>query len=108
LRRQSVAATALSRAPEHPTAGNFPIVRKRCRVQLATAIQDASRRFIARRVREFFGFRIHGEFQHGQTIGGGVEQFPLRGRAQIRRGFGGSTLGHVVGPDNIKTDPFTG
>ena len=33
---------------------------------------------------EFFGFPIHGEFQHGQAIGGGVEQFQLRGRAQIR------------------------
>lgn len=24
---------------------------------------------------EFFGFPIYGEFQHGETIGGGVEQF---------------------------------
>lgn len=36
---------------------------------------------------EFFRFPVHGQFEHGQTIGGGVEQFPLRGRAQIRRGF---------------------
>jgi hypothetical protein len=39
---------------------------------------------------EFFGFPVHGKFQHGQAIGGGVEQFQLCGRVQIRRGFRGS------------------
>ena len=42
---------------------------------------------------EFFGFPVHGQFQHGQTIGGGVEQFQLRGRVQIGRGFGGKLIG---------------
>jgi hypothetical protein len=38
---------------------------------------------------EFFGFPIHGEFQHGQAIGGGVERFQLRGQVQIGQGFRG-------------------